>query len=145
MNEATLTVRYQIRKMDYSDLDFVMRAQRACQFEMEQLDRDQIAYALWNGLFEGFILTGPQVRMSIVIQRQDAFAHLALFYREGLPVGLWTEAQMLWEKVVDYLQEQGVTHVAAFIHRDNPKRNKLLRFYKRLGFIPEMVRIGRGI
>lgn len=141
----TLTTPYQVRMLNPSDLSFLLRASVACQYEAPPMEREVLEAALWAGL-PGFVLTGPNVRMCIVIQPVDRnVASLGLFFREGPPVGLLTQTQMLWDKVMDYLQQNGVSSVCAWVHKDNPKRNKLLKLYARIGFLPEMVRIGRSI
>lgn len=145
MSETAVETKYQVRSVNPSDLDFLMRGQFACRYEVDQLTREDIEFGLWNNTIEGFVLVGPNVRMCIVVQRFNNSANLCAFYREGPITGMWTESQILWRKVVDYLQENNITDVMAHVHKDNPNRDKLLRFYTRLGFGVEMVRIGRRI
>ncbi len=145
MTEQTVQARYQVRRLNYSDTDFLMRGQDACRYELDQMTRDEIGHGLLSHQLEGFILIGPNVRMGLCVQRDGSHALIALFYREGPVTGLWSEAQALWRKTEEHLQAQGVTHVTCFVHRDNPLRDKLLRFYHRFHFTPEMVKLGRSI
>src|SRR5690349_10316857 len=141
----TITTPYQVRSVNPSDLDFLLRASVACQYEAPPMEREVLEASLWQGL-PGLMLVGDRVRMCVLIRPVDTrTVSLGLFYREGSPVGLWTQTQVLWEKVVDYLQENGITSVCAWIHKDNPRRKKLLRLYARLGFAIDLVRIGRSI
>lgn len=141
----TVTARYTVRMLTPSDTDMIMRAQVACQYELFQSSREEIQQALWHNELDGFVLIGPRTRMCIVTRHEENAAALSLLYREGPPVGLRTEAPILWEKVVDYLQTEGVTQVVAYVHRENPQFKKLMRFYKWLGWKADMVRVSRSI
>jgi hypothetical protein len=147
MNTITATT-CTVRRANLSDTDFLMRAQTASQYELDSMDRDEIAFGLSSRRLEAYLLITPDTRMCLVVQREGYRALLAAFYREGPRNGrmLKEQAAALWDKVVDELQRGGVTEVACFVHRKNPKRDKLMRFYHRMfGLSWDMVRVGRSI
>src|SRR5512135_517879 len=142
---ATLKAGYQVRRANIADLHFIMRAQAASEYELEPMTEDEIAGGLLNGRHEAYIIEGSRSKMMLTVQREGNKAVIAALYREGPPHGLWTEGQILWEKVVDALQATGVTSVYAFVHRQNPQLRKLVKFYRRFAFDWDTVRLMRTI
>ncbi len=142
------TATYTVRRCNLSDAPFVIRAQAASKYELESLDDAEIEFGLATGDLEAYVLIGSDVRMCVVVQREGYKALLAGWYREGgiSPSALKEQSSLLWEKVVDELQRGGITEVSCFVHRKNPKRDQLMRFYHRMfGLDWDMVRASRSI
>ena len=102
-------------------------------------------WGLEPGKLEAYVLQSEDSKTIVVVQREGHRAALSCLYREGNPRTFLSDMRIGLEKVIDRLQWNGVSEVYAFVSVKNPRYYKLMRLYHRLGFGPDMARIGRRI
>lgn len=129
-----------IRLATMSDIDFVLRAQRA-NVEVDQYGEQEVAMALSDGRLQMVILEHDKAISGVAILREGEVATLCGFYREGDRMGLKADAHRLLSNVKVWLNANGVSQIFADVFLNNCRYNILLKLYKSLGLVPICTRM----
>lgn len=141
----TITQETTIRSVGLTDLPLLVAAQKASSHELDALSTIEIAEALAYGKIQGLVLEADDRRMIVTWQRDGHHALLTCFYREGAPTHFLSDCKRLLERTEGMLREFGVRNVFAGVGYQNPQFERLIRLYGRLGFGPDMLRVGKTI
>lgn len=134
-----------IRPLTIDDLDFLLRAQKAASFELDALSDDAVATALRCGLFGGLVLELKDRRMLVSWQKDGKNALLTCLFREGTPRGFLTDCRLLLQETEAILKSKGVDHIFAGVGMKNPRCDRLMKLYYRLGFKVDLYRLGKVV
>lgn len=135
-----------VRELGVGDLALVMRAQKACAYDLDRAyDAWDVECGLRDGLLHGLVLEGEGRVMMVGYQFQGYDALISCFYREGKPTGFLADCQMLLDRMERSLCEFEVENVRLFTSVNNPKYVKLRRLFQRLGFEADMLRMGKRL
>lgn len=142
MIEAAVGV---IRKVGPGDVLFLLEAQNACRFELDEAGTGkQLVDAIMSGHLEGFIYEGQRGCVLVCAQVQWDKANLCCLYRRGRSTGL-REIDALWQFVQQNLRDRGVRRIGAFLSPANPKYETLARLYRRLGLYYDLMRVSKEL
>ena len=130
-----------IHRAGVQDFDFLRRAQ-AANGDLEQFSDEEIFNALGAGLIEYYILERPDAKMGVGVLRGFAGVTLVAWYREGCSSGLTADAVELLSYVRSKLNPND--RIGLDVHMSNPLYDKLVRFYRRLGFKESATRMTLG-
>lgn len=130
-----------IRRISFSDLPILLRAQAASIYELEEMNPLEIAEGLRSGGIEGLLLDAPDRFMLVCWQREGATAMLTTLYREGSANNFVADLLALKTRTLDILGEWGVSEVFLALSLNNPEYGRLYRMYRRGGFKVDMLRM----
>ncbi len=141
----TATTEATIRSLGMTDLTLLMEAQEAASHELDAMSDIEIAIALSNGHIQGLVLDCADRQMLVSWQMEGKNALLTALYRRGSAKGFLADCRMLLERTEGRLREFGVEHVFAGVGYQNPHFGTLMKLYGRLGFGPDLLRVGKVI
>lgn len=134
-----------IRSLGVNDLWLLLEAQAASSNELDAMKDTEIALALTRGQIQGLVLEAEDRQMLVSWQMDGKHALLTAFYRTGTPKGFLSDSRELLERTEGRLREFGVQNIFAGVGYRNPNFNALVKLYGRLGFGPDLLRVGKVI
>lgn len=130
-----------VRKAGPQDFDFLCEAQAASELPGTTVEPMELAAALSAGVVMFFLVEYDGcATYTVGVQIINNTAVVCALYRCG-GTNFLGESRTLLAHLLAHLRFRGIEEIFACVGWAHPRREALMRFYERLGFEPEQVRM----